>query len=80
MRTDKINYTCDDCKEKHAVFRSDEKARKAGWAVARDNVTCWCPECAPVHRLGGANGKRTVRASTRRGWLPNGFEQLKIEV
>ncbi len=76
MRTDKINYTCDDCKENHAVFRSDEKARKAGWAVARDNVTCWCPECAPVHRLGGANGK----TNAPRRWLPKDYEQLSIDV
>jgi hypothetical protein len=75
MRTDKINYTCDDCHES-AVFRSDEKARKAGWGIKRDNVTCWCPECAPAHRLGGANGKRI----TRRHILPKGYEQLKIEV
>jgi len=40
MRTDKINYKCDDCREREAIFRSDEKARKAGWALARDNVTC----------------------------------------
>lgn len=75
MRTDKINYTCDDCHES-AVFRSDEKARKAGWGIKRDNVTCWCPECAPAHRLGGANGKRTPCRRT----LPIGFEQLKIEI
>ena len=77
MRTDKINYACDDCNEAFAVFRSDEKARAAGWAVARDNVTCWCPECAPAHRLGGANGKRTP---SKRWQLPKGYEQLKIEI
>ncbi len=75
MRTDKINYTCDDCHES-AVFRSDEKARKSGWALARDNVTCWCPSCAPAHRLGGANGKRI----TRRHKLPNSFEQLQFNI
>ncbi len=80
MREDKINYTCDDCKDICAVFRSVDEARRAGWGLARDNVMCWCPECAPAHRLGGANGKRTVRASTPRSWLPKGFEQLKIEV
>ena len=76
MRTDKINYFCDDCKTARAVFRSDEKARAAGWGIKRDNVTCWCPECAPAHRLGGANGKRTPRRRT----LPTGFEQLKFNV
>lgn len=75
MRTDKIKYRCDDCHES-AVFRSDEKARKAGWAVARDNVTCWCPECAPAHRLGGANGK----TNAPRRWLPKDYEQLSIDV
>ncbi|MDE5943799.1 MAG: hypothetical protein K2H30_06310 [Clostridia bacterium] len=76
MRTDKINYSCDDCNA-HAVFRSDEKARKAGWAVARDSVTCWCPNCAPAHRLGGANGKSTAPHKRK---PPQGYEQLKIEV
>ena len=74
MRIEKINYYCDDCNA-YAVFRSDEKARKAGWAVARGGVTCWCPECAPAHRLGGANGKNTAPAK----WHPD-FEQLKINV
>ena len=78
MRTDKINYACDDCKTAFAVFRSDEKARAAGWAVARDNKTCWCPECAPAHRLGGANGKH--KNARPRPWLPKGYEQLSIDV
>ncbi|MDE7181505.1 MAG: hypothetical protein K2O41_00550 [Clostridia bacterium] len=73
MRND-INYTCDDCHET-AVFRSYKKARAAGWAISKDYKNCYCPECAPAHRLGGANGKRT----TPRQWLPEGFEQLKIE-
>jgi len=77
MRTDKINYDCDDCREAHAVFRSTDAARASGWGLARDNKTCWCPECAPAHRLGGANGKRTTAP---RQWLPKGCEQLKLEV
>ncbi|MDE7182597.1 MAG: hypothetical protein K2O41_06190 [Clostridia bacterium] len=77
MRTDKINYACDDCKEAFAVFRSDEKARAAGWGIKRGGVICWCPECAPAHRLGGANGKRTP---SKRWQLPKGYEQLKIEI
>lgn len=74
MRID-INYTCDDCHEK-AVFRSYKKARAANWAISKDYKNCYCPECAPAHRLGGANGKR----SPSKSWLPNGFEQLSIEI
>ena len=75
MRTEKINYTCDDCGD-HAVFKSYVKARQNGWGLARDGVTCYCPECAPAHRLGGANGKRPRVEQ----WLPKGCEQLKIEI
>lgn len=77
MRTDKIKYRCDDCREREAIFKSYKEARAAGWGLAADYKTCFCPECAPAHRLGGANGKR---ASTRRSWLPDGFEQIKIEI
>ncbi len=75
MRTD-INYTCDDCHEKKAVFKSYKKARAAGWAIAGNYKNCYCPECAPPHRLGGANGK----SKPPRIWLPEGFEQLKLEI
>ncbi|MDE6597974.1 MAG: hypothetical protein K2K60_04995 [Clostridia bacterium] len=78
MRTDKINYACDDCGET-ATFSSKDKARKkGGWAVARDNKYCYCPECAPAHRLGGANGKR--KNARPRPWLPKGCVQLSIDV
>ena len=76
MRTNKIYYACDDCKEKEAVFKSYKKARDAGWGLAENYETCWCPECAPAHRLGGANGKR----KKPRKWLPDGFEQLQLEI
>lgn len=80
MRTDKINYECDDCGET-ATFSSRDKARKkGGWAVGRNNKNCYCPECAPAHRLGGANGKRTSSRASRQQWLPKGFEQLSIDV
>lgn len=72
MRTD-VNYTCDDC-HVTAVFRSYLKARAADWAISKDYKNCYCPECAPAHRLGGANGK------TAKHWLPKGFEQLSIEL
>ncbi|MDE6597254.1 MAG: hypothetical protein K2K60_01270 [Clostridia bacterium] len=68
-------YTCDDCGER-GEFTSYVKARGAGWAISRDYKSCYCPECAPVHRLGGANGRRTAP----RSWLPKGFEQLSIDV
>lgn len=75
MRTDKINYTCDDCKAQ-AIFKSYKKARADGWALAADYITCYCPECAPAHRLGGANGK----SAAPKKWLPDGFEQLSLEI
>lgn len=71
-----IIYTCDDCREAQATFKSYKKARAAGWALAADYTTCYCPECAPPHRLGGANGKTT----TARHWLPKGCEQLEIKI
>ncbi len=74
MRTEKINYCCDEC-ETVATFASKEKARAGGWAIARDNKICYCPDCAPFHRLGGANGKRTAP----RRWLPEGWEQLSFK-
>lgn len=73
MRTDNINYICDDCHKK-AVFKSYKKARATGWAISRDYKTCFCPECAPAHRLGGANGKKSADKNS----LPDGFEQLSI--
>ncbi len=75
MRTDKINYTCDDCKAQ-AIFKSYKKARAEGWAVGEDYIACYCPECAPAHRLGGANGKTTAPKK----WLPEGFEQLSFDI
>ena len=73
MRVDKIYYTCDDCKD-NAIFKSYTKARGAGWAMSKDYTSCYCPECAPEHRRGGASGK-----PSRGRWLPNGFEQISIE-
>lgn len=76
MRINKIFYDCDDCRTARATFKSYVKARAAGWAISRDSETCYCPECAPAHRLGGANGKHTKP----RKWLPDGFEQLEIKI
>ncbi len=69
-------YVCDDC---GAVgeFTSYVKARGAGWAISRDYSNCYCPECAPAHRLGGANGK----TKPAHKWQPpQGYEQLKLDV
>lgn len=74
MRED-INYTCDDCGIK-AVFKSYKKARAAGWALSGNYKNCYCPECAPPHRLGGANGKSVPP----KHWLPDGFEQIKLDI
>lgn len=69
-------YICDDCGTV-GEFSSYIKARAANWAISRDYKTCFCPECAPPHRLGGANGKTNAPAK----WQPpQGFEQLKIEI
>ena len=74
MRAEAKVYTCDDCGTR-GEFKNYVEARAASWAISKDYKNCYCPECAPAHRLGGANGKRT---GTRQ-WLPEGFEQLKIE-
>lgn len=68
-------YICDDCGAR-GEFTSYVKARAAHWAVSRDYSNCYCPKCAPEHRKGGANGKRTP--SRKR--FSNSFEQLKIQV
>lgn len=75
-----IFYTCDDCTTEKAVFKSYKKARAANWAISRDYKSCYCPECAPVHRLGGANGKTNAARITAGRWLPKGFEQLSLDI
>ncbi len=72
-------YTCDDCGAR-GEFASYLKARAANWAISRDYKSCYCPECAPVHRLGGANGKTNAARMHAGRWLPKGFEQLSIDV
>lgn len=66
-------YICDDCGRENE-FTSYVKARKAGWAVAKDYSKCYCPTCAPEHRFGKA------KEADERAALPNGFQQLKIEI
>lgn len=70
-----INYSCDDCKNAQAAFKSRNTARKAGWAVAGDYKFCYCPQCAPFHRFGAAI-KANKRAEPPQ--LPDGLRQLKI--
>lgn len=54
------NYICDDCAKASAKFKSYDEARAAGWAVSWERSFCFCPSCAPYHRLGGAKKKRRV--------------------
>ena len=65
-------YVCDDCGRKDE-FSSYKKARKEGWAVAKDYSKCYCPNCAPAHRRGGANKQQKQGTE-----LPADFQQLKI--
>lgn len=65
-------YICDDCGREDA-FTSYKKARGAGWAIARGYKKCYCPNCAPDHRIG-----RAFYASDH-SELPAGWEQLKID-
>lgn len=69
-------YKCEDCGTS-AEFSSYKKARKAGWAVAKDYKNCYCPACAPDHRRGGANKENSGTALD--SWHPD-WEQLSIEI
>lgn len=50
-------FKCEDCKTTGA-YSSKKKARNMGWAVARDNKTCYCPTCAFKHRSTGCKGAK----------------------
>lgn len=52
------DYACDDCKNAVGRFKSRKAAIKAGWAVSRDYLRCYCPNCAPFRRNVGKTGKR----------------------
>lgn len=65
-------YKCDDC-GRTDEFSSYKKARVANWAVSKDYAKCYCPNCAPSHRLGGANKQQKSCAE-----LPEEFQQLRI--
>lgn len=70
---DGIQYKCDEKDANNnpicnciGVFKSYKKAREAGWGLAKDYVTCWCPKHAPAHQKGNAkNGKSAVNAKIR---------------
>ncbi len=66
-------YKCDDCPNT-ATFSGYRKAREAGWAVAKDYSTCYCPLCAPNHRRGKAAEKNAESVQLSDSW-----KQLKIE-
>lgn len=68
------DYVCDDCGKEKARFKNYDEARHtAGWAVSWERTYCYCPKCAPFHRLGGAN-KPTAAT------LPKNGEQLRIGI
>jgi len=66
MRND-IHYKCDEkdingtpvcnCA---ATFKSYKKARAAGWGLAKDYITCYCPEHAPAHQKGNAKNRKAA--------------------
>ncbi len=68
---DGIQYKCDEktgcsCA---AVFKSYKKARAAGWSLAKDYKTCYCPKHAAAHQKGNArngNSAETTRISLER--------------
>ncbi len=72
MRTENI-YICDDC-HNQSVFKSYKKARAASWALCKDYKTCYCPDCATAHRLGGAAVKKRLHKLTSEAH----FEQLSL--
>lgn len=53
-------FQCDDCGTTDYMPGIDW-ARSKGWAVARDRVHCYCPNCAPARRNVGCQ-------STYRYW------------
>lgn len=52
-----IRFQCDDCGSTDYLV-SIEWAREHGWAIARDRVHCYCPDCAPARRNVGCEGRR----------------------
>lgn len=64
-------YTCNDCKAT-GEFTGYRQARRANWAINKSYTKCYCPACAPAHRLGKAADKNTEPP------LPDGWEQMKI--
>ncbi len=69
-----MTYTiiCADCGHKQ-VFEARtlrsyyDKARDEGWAIDRNNINKWCPNCAEQHRHVGKGGARP-------------FIQIKLDV
>lgn len=65
-------YECDDCHCKDE-FSSYIKARASGWAVTKDYLKCYCPNCAPERRRGGAKYKQRLISERSKE-----FQQLDI--
>lgn len=72
MLTTAKNYVCDDCGAV-GTFNGYRQARAAKWAISKCYTKCYCPNCAPDHRRGGAANSNDAEQ------LPSGFAQLKIE-
>ena len=64
---------CADCPNKK-VFSARtisgiyDKARDEGWAIDRNNLNKWCPNCAPLHRHVGRRGAART------------FVQIKLDI
>lgn len=52
---EKVSYftlTCDNCRKKTEQVKTHQEAREKKWAISRDRKHCYCPKCAPWHRVG----------------------------
>ena len=53
-------FKCDDCgTQEH--FYDISQAREKQWAVARDRIHCYCPNCAPARRYLGCCGRQQTK-------------------
>jgi hypothetical protein len=56
----KRTYVCDDCQKIVERFRSYQEAITQGWAISRNRIKCYCPNCAPFRRNVGRKGTKRV--------------------
>lgn len=67
-------YVCADCRAMKE-FKNTPAARSAGWAVARDGQTCYCPKCAPKRRHVGRTPRAAGNQSAGQITLFDGLKQ-----